>query len=1304
MRRHLWVLRRILFGVVVVFVVTLVIFLATHALPTDPAQAILGRNATPENLAAERKLLGLDKPLFTQYTSWLTGAVQGDLGISLGNRVPVASLLWLPLRNSLCLLFVVALLAIPLSILLGALTAIRRDRRLDRNLLLASLGLSALPEFVVGMTLVILLGTVVLELLPAVALFPADDWPLSHPLEIVLPVLTLVLAIVPYQYRQVRGSMIDVLESDYVAMARLKGMSERVVTWRHALPNALIPTIQASALTLAYLLGGVVVVEYLFNYPGLGSLLVGSVANRDLPLIEAVVLVFAAGVVLFNLIADVATVYVTPKLRTRTETGASSRRRRRLLRSRQRAQRQNPESGDRSDRAGLRRRRGTVQPRRRRPDRTGGLKAESEAEATIAAAAAVAEPPSKRRPPTLALLARAWRLGRTRLGLVLTVAIVGFALIGPYVAPHAQSDFVGSPYSGPTKTAPLGANFLGQDVLTQVLWGGRSILWMAVAAVTIGVAVGVALGLAAGYARNLADDAIMRTLDIQSAFPGLVFVLLFVSMLGRHLWLIVLLVAFGNVPGVARVTRGITTEAATREFVEAAEVLGVPRRRILLREILPNLMTPLMVEYTLRLTWAIGTIAALSFLGFGVQPPHTDWGLMINQNRQGLTLEPWAIVAPIICIAIFTIGTNLLGEGLSRAIAGVDGRSTRGRRRRTADRPEPVARRSARQPGRGNGRTSSSPTSLVEVRDLRVELTGTGDDVVDEISFTIEAGEVLGLVGESGSGKTTIGTALLGHARRGAAIVGGEVVVDGTSILDLSGDRLRQIRGSLVAYIPQDPTASLNPALRIERQLSEMLDAHVPEWSEERRRTRINAVLDEVKLPQDSEFLRRYPHQLSGGQQQRVAIAMAFILQPRLIVLDEPTTGLDVTTQAHVLETVRELCSAHGVAGLYVTHDLAVVANLADRVLVAYAGRLAELASRRDLFERPVHPYTRRLLATIPLVSERRALDPIPGQAPAPGSRPGNCFFAPRCSFALPICTAEEPPVIEASPGHFARCVRAGELLTQALPANVVTHEVPADGAEAILTVDGLSTFYGSRQILFGVSMSLRPNECLALVGESGSGKTTLARSIIGLATTWYGEIAYKGEPLGNKARLRPVEVRRELQYIFQSPYTSLNPRRSIEESIAMPLQHFFGLKGRKAREQVEWALESVSLPARFVSRYPDELSGGERQRVAIARALVCEPEVLICDEITSALDVSVQASIVRLLEELRQEYGLALLFVTHNLALVRSVADRVIVMENGRIVETGDLDDVLDRPHETYTRMLLANTPSLVPAGAGDL
>jgi peptide/nickel transport system ATP-binding protein len=584
--------------------------------------------------------------------------------------------------------------------------------------------------------------------------------------------------------------------------------------------------------------------------------------------------------------------------------------------------------------------------------------------------------------------------------------------------------------------------------------------------------------------------------------------------------------------------------------------------------------------------------------------------------------------------------------------------------------------------------------SAVEVRGLRVELEGTSVDIVDDVSFAIGAGEIVGLVGESGSGKTTIGSAVLGFARRGARIAGGEVLVDGVDVTRLRGRDLARLRGKIVAYIPQDPTAALNPALRIGRQLGEMLEVHAPDLSGAARVERLRECLDEVGLPADDEFRRRYPHQLSGGQQQRVTIAMAFLLRPKVIVLDEPTTGLDVTTQQRVLATVRRLCAAHGVAALYVTHDLSVVANLADRVLVAYAGRVVEAGELAAVFERPAHPYTRRLLATIPDIAARRRLEPIDGHAPAPSARPAGCSFAPRCEFARDVCTVGAPPQVDVGPHHRTRCLRVRELPPPAPPALAAVRE-PATG-DAILAVERLDASYGSRVVLHGVTLELRTRECLALVGESGSGKTTLARSIVGLVSDWRGEIRFKGTPLAPHVRARPMTTRRELQYVFQSPYTALNPRRTIGDSIALPVEHFFGHRGAAADEQIALALEKVSLPRSYADRFPDQLSGGERQRAAIARALACDPEVLICDEVTSALDVSVQAAIVKLLAELQWREGLALLFVTHDLALVRTIADRVLVMTGGRIVETGSTESVLAAPEHAYTRQLLRDTPDL--------
>jgi peptide/nickel transport system ATP-binding protein len=590
---------------------------------------------------------------------------------------------------------------------------------------------------------------------------------------------------------------------------------------------------------------------------------------------------------------------------------------------------------------------------------------------------------------------------------------------------------------------------------------------------------------------------------------------------------------------------------------------------------------------------------------------------------------------------------------------------------------------------------------VLEVDDLRVELADSGLDIVDEISFRVGAGEVLGLVGESGSGKTTVGLALLAHCRRGARVARGEVRVDGQNLLAKPEDERRRLRGRVVSYVPQDPSASLNPALRIETQLLETLEAHGFGASEEERRKRLGEMLHEVLLPADADFLRRYPHQLSGGQQQRAALAMAFACRPRVIVLDEPTTGLDVTTQAHVLETVRDLCRSHGVAAVYVSHDLAVVSALADRVAVMYAGRMVEVGPERQLFRGAGHPYTRRLIQAIPDLSGRYALVGIPGRAPAPGHRPTGCFFEPRCEFAVAQCREEFPPAVRISSEHESRCWRAHEVLARGvlerMAAGLAARESRRE--ETLVSAQSIVAFYGSREVLHGIDLEVLPRECVALVGESGSGKTTLARCVAGLHTDYHGEVALEGKRVPPGARARDREMRRRMQYIFQSPYSSLNPRKTIGQIVAQPLRLFYELGRREVQSRVAAALDTVSLSPALVDRYPHQLSGGERQRVAIARALTAKPSLLICDEITSALDVSVQAAIVDLLAALQREMGLGLLFVTHNLALVRTIADRVAVMSDGRIVELGSVESVLDSPQADYTKRLLADTPSLETA-----
>jgi peptide/nickel transport system ATP-binding protein len=600
------------------------------------------------------------------------------------------------------------------------------------------------------------------------------------------------------------------------------------------------------------------------------------------------------------------------------------------------------------------------------------------------------------------------------------------------------------------------------------------------------------------------------------------------------------------------------------------------------------------------------------------------------------------------------------------------------------------------------GQSAEPAVYAVAVRDLQVEIAATGTPVISDVSFGIARGEILGVVGESGSGKTTVGLALLGHARRGLRITGGSVLLDGDDILALDAEQRRRLRGSVVSYVPQDPASSLNPALRIGLQLREVIEAHGGQ-RDSAVSERVAEMMREVALPDDRAFLKRYRHELSGGQQQRVGLAIAFANRPRLIVLDEPTTALDVTTQAHVLSTVRELATLHHVAALYVSHDLAVVATLARRVAVMYAGRVVELGSADELFKSAGHPYTRRLVGAIPRLAGGRSLAGIPGYALSPGCRPPGCSFAPRCSLRIDQCDAAMPPLLPIGPDRAVRCIRAELVLSgeQSRADDPIGMPTAAGGELPALRLTSVVASYGRHEVVHSVSLSLAAHECLALVGESGSGKTTVARTIAGLHRNWTGTISLSGAELQPAARQRSGEARRRIQYIFQNPYGSLNPRRTIGQIIGQPLKVFGTASGREAGQRIADMLERVSLTAAYARRYPDQLSGGERQRVAIARALVCDPAVLICDEVTSALDVSIQAAIVELLGNLQRDLGLAMLFITHNLPLVRSIAQRVAVMSRGSIVEYGDVGQVLADPKQPYTRQLLSNIPARETATA---
>ncbi|WP_394801341.1 ABC transporter ATP-binding protein [Brevibacterium zhoupengii] len=556
---------------------------------------------------------------------------------------------------------------------------------------------------------------------------------------------------------------------------------------------------------------------------------------------------------------------------------------------------------------------------------------------------------------------------------------------------------------------------------------------------------------------------------------------------------------------------------------------------------------------------------------------------------------------------------------------------------------------------------------VLRVTDLKIA-TNAGDEILHGVNFALSRGEILGLVGESGSGKTTAGLACMGHFREGLKFASGSVSLwprgDDTAVevVELDEVAVRSLRGSRIAYIPQDPALSLNPAMRVGEQIREVLDIHEFGNSEAERIERVAAVLVDVGLPGDKAYQKRWPHQLSGGQQQRIGIAMAFAMYPDVLILDEPTTGLDVSTQAVVLETIRQMTVANNVAGLYITHDLAVIKDISDRVAVMLRGDLVEEGPVASVLEDPQHAYTKMLMSAVPDLAGRKTIGEGAAAEPEP-----------------------EP--------------KATHILVSAGTSKSEDSTEPADGAATsatapLLQVKDVALAYGKAQILDGINLTLEPGDCTLLLGESGSGKTTLSRCVAGLNDDYSGSVALRGTELAKSTRKRTNEQRVGIQYVFQSPFSSLNPRRSIGQSLTVPLEMSGEGTAATRKAQVEEALDSVRLGRSFYHRRPGDLSGGERQRAAIARALVNQPSVLVCDEITSALDVSVQASIIGLLRTLRKEHELAMLFVTHNIALSRHIADNLAVLNKGTIVDYGPTAEVLENPKHEYTRTLISDVP----------
>ena len=611
--------------------------------------------------------------------------------------------------------------------------------------------------------------------------------------------------------------------------------------------------------------------------------------------------------------------------------------------------------------------------------------------------------------------------------------------------------------------------------------------------------------------------------------------------------------------------------------------------------------------------------------------------------------------------------------------------------------------------------TDSAEAPLIQLENLAVTFqTPRGSfRAVRSASLEIARGEVLGLVGESGCGKSTVAFAMMNYLP-GTAQVEGAVRFEGMDIADISDSDLRELRGNRIAMVYQDPITSLNPSMRVGPQIEEAIREHLDMDSDAVQRRAVE-LFDSVGLADPERIGSRYPHELSGGQQQRVVIAMALACDPHLLIMDEPTTGLDVTTEATILDLIVELKDRVNAGILFVSHNLGVIARVADRVAVMYAGEIVEEAPVRELFKNPRHPYTVGLLSCVPQPpgddGVELQLRSIPGTVfDAQNMQTDSCLFAPRCPLARDECHQTSPPIAQVADGHAAKCFYHSEVtddLWGELRERLV--KPPSNGGLPVLNAEDLRKFYGGgrrKYILFGppvrqpvralvdVDMEVESGRTLGIVGESGSGKSTAARAIVGLEARDRGTLELRGQTLEGDVGDRTEEQRSSMRMVFQNPTASLNPKLPIKHAITRALRKFAGVSRSESQQRAEQLMNAVGLDPLYLNRRPSELSGGQQQRVALASAFAASPDLVVADEAVSALDVSVQAQVLNLLEEHQRETGNSYVFITHDLGVVRYVSDDILVLYAGHVAEYGPSEAVLSAPSHPYTEALLSAAP----------
>ena len=814
--------------------------------------------------------------------------------------------------------------------------------------------------------------------------------------------------------------------------------------------------------------------------------------------------------------------------------------------------------------------------------------------------------------------------------------VAGPALLAPLLAPYDPWLHVTAPFAMPSMAHPLGANDVGQDLLSELIYGARVSLLIGVAAAVIATVVGTTVGLLAGFFRGVTDAVLMRSVDVLLALPFLPLMIVLGVYVGPGLSTEIVVIGAVIWARTAREIRSQVLSLRERSYVAAARAMGARSGYLIARHLGPA-VAPLVIPQLVRAAnIAILLDASLSFLGLG-DPAAKSWGMMLYyaNSRSAFLTDAWLwwVLPPGICIAAAVLGFALIGYALEE---------------RARPRLRTVGRGQAILPSVEHNRFPDPARAPVDLSDrplvvdnLTIEYAAPGATlrVVNGVSFSIRRGEALGIVGESGSGKTTLVTTVLGLLRPPARITNGRVVLAGEDLATRRPADLQRIRGKKVALIPQGAMNALNPVMTVGGQIAEAMTVHGSPGRHELH-ARVGSLLSLVGIPPERGVA--YPHEFSGGMRQRVAIAMALANAPDLIIADEPTTGLDLIVQAEILALLADLRARLGLSLLFISHDLPVVLRIVDRFAVMYQGQIVEEGDARTI-AKPSHACTRRLVDAVPRLH---------GDGP-PMSRSAD---------ALAV-TAPVLKVIDVRKSFRARGWRA--------PRHVV---------------------------LDGVSLAVGVGEAVGLVGGSGVGKSTIARLVVGLDQPDAGQILFEGRDVWRHSGQAVRAARQRLHLVFQDPYDALPASMRVQDIVAEPLTiHGVGTRTERV-ERVREALEEAALtPAdRFLGRYPQELSGGERQRVALARAVILRPRLIVADEPTTMLDMSLRLELLALMKRLGRQHAISYLYITHDLALARAFCDRLVILHEGHVVEQGPAADLIERPKHPYTRRLVAAAVTL--------